>query len=111
MSEPLKPVTKEYTPVSGIFLRIYWIAIAHGAALILAAKMALSSLRRSVLLNLVLALILVSVIIVRYIDIRYCDGETADCKKATMDDWRSWTIKVVAAYIAGFILLHLSAYV
>jgi hypothetical protein len=110
MKETIKPVTKGYTPVSGIFLRIYWIAIAHGAALILTAKMALSSLQRSPLLNLVLALLLISVIIARYIDIRYCKGETSDFKKATIADWRSWSLKVVTVYVIGFVLLHMSVY-
>lgn len=110
MKETIKSVTKEYTPVSGIFLRIYWIALAHGAALILTAKMALSSLQRSIILNSVFGLILISVIVSRYIDIRYCKGETADFKKATMADWRSWSLKVVTVYIIGFALLHLSVY-
>lgn len=110
MSEHLKP-TKEYTPVTGIFLRIYWIAFSHGVALILTVNMALFSLQHSLLHNLVLILIVISVIIVRYIDIRYCNGETADCKKATISDWRLWSFKVIAAYIAVFILLHLFAYI
>jgi hypothetical protein len=110
MKETLKPVTKEYTPVSGVILRIYWIAIAHGAALILAAKMAFSFLQRSLILNLVFGLILISAIIARYIDIRYLNGETADFRKATTSDWRSWSFKVVTVYLTGFVLLHLSAY-
>ncbi|GEM_PF-3589193 len=110
MKEAVKPVTKEYTPISGVILRIYWIAIAHGAALILTAKMVLSSLQRSAILNLVFGLILISLIISRYIDIRYCSGETADFRKATVNDWRSWSFKVVTVYVTGFVLLHLSAY-
>jgi hypothetical protein len=110
MTEPLKPITNEHTPITGVFLRIYWIAFAHGAALILTIKMALFSLQRSVMLNLILALIVISVIIVRYIDIRYCNGETANCQKATIHDWRSWSLKVAGFYVTGFILLHLSVY-
>lgn len=111
MTEPLKPISNEYTPVTGIVLRIYWIALAHAAALIVTFEMVLSSLQHSLLLNLALALIFISAIVVRYLDIRYCNGETADCKKATMSDWRSWAIKVLAIYIAVFILIHISIYV
>jgi hypothetical protein len=110
MAAPLKPISNEYTPATGIVLRIYWIALGHAAALIITIDMVLSSLQRSPLLNMALALILISVIVMRYIDIRYCNGETADCKKATMSDWRAWSFKVVAAYLAVVIMVHLSVY-
>ncbi len=43
---------------------------------------------------------------VRYADIRYWDGKKADGEPATMTDWRRYSLLLLIAAAAAWILLH-----
>jgi hypothetical protein len=108
MSDQPTTPTNESTPGSGALLRLYWFFIAHAAAAILVLKMIMLHKQQSHIFNGALFLIFITAILARYIDIRYCKGETADCKKATMKDFRSWSLLVVIGYACMFAIVQLS---
>ncbi len=107
MSDQSSTPTNESTPGIGALLRLYWFFIAHSAAAILVLKMIMLHKQQSLIFNGVLFSIFITAILARFIDIRYCRGETADCKKATMKDFRTWSLLAIIGYGCLFAIIHL----
>jgi hypothetical protein len=108
MSDQPTTPANESTPGIGALLRLYWFFIAHSAAAILVLKMIMLHKQQSLIFNGALFLIFITAILARYIDIRYCKGETADCKRATMKDFSTWSLFVIIGYGFLFAVIHLS---
>jgi len=108
MPEQVKTSIQETTSLTGVLLRAYWLILAHGATAIIALVMLAQNKQQSVALNALLLFIFVTVILVRFIDIRYYKGETGEGQKATMNDWKKWSLIITASYAVTFVIVHIS---
>lgn len=88
--------------LSGLFLRIWWMALGNAALLFLLLMMAQQRQELPSLLDAAFVVLVASLIVARLTDIRYFDGATAEGARATMDHFRRYAVRLLAISAAGW---------
>ena len=98
-----QPVTSSLT---GLLLRLFWM-IAGNLAIALSAVLILQGGGPIPLLPDLIYWVAVPLMIVsRYADVRYFNGTNGYGERATMQDWRRYSVKVVIVAIVLWIAAH-----
>jgi hypothetical protein len=82
----------EYTPLSAVLPRLYWMVFGNIILLLTAVTTMLRAFQDLHLASLVFWANAACMVIIRYLDVRYLRGETADSQAATIAHWKRYSI-------------------
>lgn len=87
----------EYTPLSAVLSRLYWMVFGNIILLLTALTTVLGSSQNLLVPSVVFWANAICMVIIRYLDIRYLQGETVDGQVATMDHWKKYSGSLLLA--------------
>ena len=94
----------DVTSIPGCFIRLFWM---FGGIIILAfLSISIFKHRSLSIFDLGFWLVVAGLVLLRFVDIRYLHGQTAEGKPATMDDWRRYSLWLMAIALGGWLILH-----
>lgn len=88
----------------GGIVRMFWMLFGNGALALLSFKIAQSG--RVSPLDAVFWVLVVAMVALRYIDITRLAGQTTNCERATLRDWRRYLVTLVGIAAAVWALAH-----
>lgn len=90
----------------GALLRAVWMLLGTGVLLFLTISIGINKLPWFHPIDLVFWLVLIATILARLLDIIRFSGRTANGEKATMKDWRDYSLLVGGIFIVGWLAAH-----
>lgn len=98
----------EYTPLSTVLPRLYWMVFGNIILLLTAVTTMLGSFQNLLVASLVFWADVICMVIIRYLDIRFFQGETVDSQAATLSHWKKYSISLfVGSALAWSLTLFL----
>ena len=91
----------------GALLRAVWMLLGTGVLLFLTLSIGINKVPWFHPLDLVFWLVLAATILARLIDITRFSGRTAHGEKATLKDWRNYSLLVGGIFLVGWLAAHL----
>lgn len=102
------PEPSERMGCLGALMRISWMILGNIGILVLAVLIAQ---RRSVILTDILYWFDVGcLVLIRYADIAYFHGQNSEGERATMNDWRKYTVRLMLISAGLYIIVKIIAY-
>jgi hypothetical protein len=97
----------EYTPLSAVLPRLYWMVFGNIFLVLTALTTALGSFQNLLVASLLFWVNVICMAVIRYLDIRFFRGETVDSTVATLSHWKKYSVSlfVVSALVWSFVLL------
>ena len=86
----------EYTPLSAVLPRLYWMVFGNIILLLTAVTTMLGSFQNLAVATIMFWVNASCMVIVRYVDIRFLRGETVDSQTATLGHWKKYTVSFLA---------------
>lgn len=91
----------------GMLIRVYWMVFGNFINILIAINIAVKKHNSIMFLTLYYFVNTTGLIISRYIDIKYLNGQTTEYEPATMDHWKSYSIKTIGIYLVLWVIVYL----
>jgi hypothetical protein len=105
MSQPAAS-PQNHTSIVGLLLRIFWLGIGNGILALEAVSIVVNRVRGFSIVDVVYGCCAIAMILARYIDIAFFHGDTSEGEPATLGDWKSYSIKLIAISAGLLISAH-----